>query len=267
MQAWAAGDDSAVAPLAAADPQADLEEARRRAILAAKGITSTYELPPLPAKKDKDPAAAPPAEESPTREAAAAMAGAHQARSLLRRRLDELDDLIVPLLSWLLLTNRAHLRPLRPSERLAGLGKGSHQFIMMSGPVERELKFQALRRRHGAMFAWHGSGSGNWHVILRTSLQNMSGSKHMSAGAAYGSGIYFAASADTSRGYCRDVRTGRVGRSWPKSIFGAELTCLALCEIVDKKEDFTYYPGKTGGEGVGNSAGAPRSNVCECARI
>jgi len=31
---------------------------------------------------------------------------------------------------------------------------------------------------------------------------------------------------------------------WPKSAFGDKLTCLALCEIVDKKDDFTTYPGK-----------------------
>lgn len=30
-------------------------------------------------------------------------------------------------------------------------------------------------------------------------------------------------------------------------MFGSSLTCLALCEIIDKKEDFTSYPGKTGG--------------------
>ena len=42
----------------------------------------------------------------------------------------------------------------------------------------------------------------------------------------------------TSLGYC-----GGVAAYWPKSIFGSKLTCLALCEIVDKKDDFTTYPG------------------------
>jgi hypothetical protein len=167
--------------------------------------------------------------------------------------------LLYPLLSWLLVTNKAHLRPLRQDERFDGycvrnkpglslplasararnhglfparrlfsflvplpsfflvsfpkptaarlfsfslFGKTEKkpktrlgtpfQFVLLSGPVEREQKFQALKQAHGSVFSWHGSGSGNWHVILRTSLQNMSNTKHMSAGAAFGSGIYLA---------------------------------------------------------------------------
>ena len=53
------------------------------------------------------------------------------------------------------------------------------QFVLLSGPVEREARFQSLKARHGSLFAWHGSSPGNWHVILRTSLQNMSNTKHM----------------------------------------------------------------------------------------
>jgi len=34
---------------------------------------------------------------------------------------------------------------------------------------------------------------------------------------------------------------------WPKSAFGSKLTCLALCEIIDKKDDFTAYPGTESG--------------------
>jgi len=63
--------------------------------------------------------------------------------------------------------------------------------VLLSGPVEREQHFQALKQAHGSLFSWHGSSSGNWHVILRTSLKNMSNTKYMSAGAAYGNGIYF----------------------------------------------------------------------------
>ena len=46
---------------------------------------------------------------------------------LLRRKLDELDDLIYPLLRWLLVTNKAHLRPLRPDERFDEMGSSSMQ--------------------------------------------------------------------------------------------------------------------------------------------
>jgi hypothetical protein len=52
-----------------------------------------------------------------------------------------------------------------------------------------------------------------------------------------------------SLGYCGPGRGGgggRVATHWPQSAFGSSLTCLALCEIVDKKDDFTTYPGKGG---------------------
>ena len=52
-----------------------------------------------------------------------------------------------------------------------------------------------------------------------------------------------------SLGYCGFGRRSNLGDGssaemyWPKSAFGNQLTCLALCEIVDKKDDFTTYPG------------------------
>lgn len=60
---------------------------------------------------------------------------------------------------------------------------------------------QNLKSTYGSFFAWHGSAAGNWHVVLRTSLKNMSNTEYMSAGAAYGSGIYFADQSSTSLGY------------------------------------------------------------------
>ena len=102
--------------------------------------------------------------------------------------------------------------------------------------------------RAQSLFCWHGSGSGNWHVILRTSLKNMSNTKHMSAGAAYGAGIYFSTEFDTSIGYCGANRgtTPSAANGWPKSRFKGGLTCMAMCEIIDHKEEFTFYPGKAG---------------------
>ena len=84
-------------------------------------------------------------------------------KKTLRENLDAIDDLIYPLLMWLLTTNRAHLRPLTDRERFPNLGT-RHQFVLMSGPVEKETEFQNLKREHGSIFCWHGSGPGNWCV-------------------------------------------------------------------------------------------------------
>ena len=101
----------------------------------------------------------------------------------LRQQLDALDVLIYPLLRWLVTTNKAHLRKLRPDEQFESLGS-AHQFVLMSGPIEREQQFQRLKQRaNGSLFL--GTGRvGQLARHSRTSLKNMSGTKHMSAGEA-----------------------------------------------------------------------------------
>ena len=38
-------------------------------------------------------------------------------------------------------------------------------------------------------------------------------------------------------------------------MFKSPMTCMAMCEIIDKKEDFTYHPGKKGQrQGLANNA-------------
>jgi len=59
----------------------------------------------------------------------------------------------------------------------------------------------------------------------------------MSAGAALGSGVYFADHLATSLGYSRG------GASWPHSRFGASMTCMALCELIDRPKEYTHDAG------------------------
>lgn len=49
---------------------------------------------------------------------------------------------------------------------------GEHQFVMLTEPVDKEVRFQANKRKHGSMYAFHGSAGGNWHSILRMGLKN-----------------------------------------------------------------------------------------------
>lgn len=67
---------------------------------------------------------------------------------------------------------------------------------------------------------------GNWHSIFRNGLKNYSGTDKMSAGAAYGSGIYLASDANTSFGYMS------AGAGWDKTLMGksSSVACIALCE-------------------------------------
>jgi len=167
---------------------------------------------------------------------------------VLRQRLDELDALIYPLLRWVVASNRSHIRLLRVHERIKDI-ECDEQFLLLTGPLEREQRFQNMKeetRRNpgryeslgadGSIHAFHGSALGNWHSIMRLGLKVMSNTKYMSAGAAYGKGIYFAEHIHTSLGYC-GLGTGS---GWPHSKYGAKPTFMALCEIVDRPKQFTH---------------------------
>jgi poly [ADP-ribose] polymerase 6/8 len=162
----------------------------------------------------------------------------------LRVHLDSLHPLLYPLLRWLISSNRAHLRRLAPEEAVQGLGT-SLQFVLLTGPVERESYFQHLKaetakqKGEGSIFAFHGSAVGNWHSILRMGLKNYSNTKYMSAGAAYGAGVYFATHMSTSLGYC--TRHGTSG--WPRSRFGGGCMFMALCELINRPEEYTSNTG------------------------
>lgn len=48
---------------------------------------------------------------------------------------------------------------------------------------------------------FHGSGINNWYSIVRNGLRNLSNTGMMTAGAAYGAGIYSAWDYGTASGY------------------------------------------------------------------
>lgn len=145
------------------------------------------------------------------------------------------DPLVYPLLQWILASNRTHLEPIPRAHLIEGMG--THQFYLISSSPEKERLFrqkkaavQAKSGGSGSFFAWHGSACGNWHCILRNGLKNYSGTSFMSAGQAYGPGIYLAKRLDISLGYM-----GSPSGAWK----GAELiphrsgcTLIALCEVV-----------------------------------
>jgi len=166
-------------------------------------------------------------------------------RGILLEKLNSLDPLLYPLLRWIIISNRAHLRLLADSERMASIGT-QYQFVLLNSTPEAEITFQSIKRTcenqkgkgSGSVYAFHGSSTGNWHSILRTGLKNMSGTKYMEHGAAHGNGIYMATDSATSLGYCQQHA------GWDKSMFGISITCLALCEVVNHqnlKPPTPYY--------------------------
>eukprot|EP01064_Diplonema_japonicum_P015964 TRINITY_DN24006_c0_g1_i1.p1 TRINITY_DN24006_c0_g1~~TRINITY_DN24006_c0_g1_i1.p1 ORF type:complete len:785 (+),score=125.64 TRINITY_DN24006_c0_g1_i1:66-2357(+) len=158
-------------------------------------------------------------------------------KNKLRGILDARHPLCYPLLQWVLSSNRSHLMAIEPKYHLKGLG--SIQYMLCSANPEKEKLFRSKRAKMkakiggtGSFWAWHGSGTGNWHAILRLGLKNYSNTAMMSAGAAHGPGIYLARDINTSIGYMRDPRKG-----WANSSIEKAISCIALCEVVDERAE------------------------------
>jgi len=69
-------------------------------------------------------------------------------RSILYKKCRERYDkngLMLPLLRWIYTSNKAHIRRLRPSEKIKEVDS-NFQFILMTGSAEKEAKFQELKR-------------------------------------------------------------------------------------------------------------------------
>jgi len=130
------------------------------------------------------------------------------------------------LLRWLLTSNRAHLVRLSEEQQIKEMST-PYQYMLLTATPEKESRFRQLKKTFGSFLAFHGSPMENWHSILRNGLRNLSNTKDMLHGAAHGAGIYLAPNAGTSQGYMRS------GTVWAKSQFGASLSCLALCEVIN----------------------------------
>ncbi|KAL9658327.1 hypothetical protein ABK040_015647 [Willaertia magna] len=154
----------------------------------------------------------------------------------LKDKCDEKHPLLYPLLRWIIASARVHFKKLEGKEQLSVM-QTPHQYIMLSSTPSKEKLFQEKKQKYGTILCWHGSALGNWHSIMRKGLLNMSGTTGMVNGAAYGSGIYFAANASVSFGYMR-YQSG-----WPNSstFKGNQIGCLALCEVIKTPELIQKY--------------------------
>ncbi len=95
------------------------------------------------------------------------------------------------------------------------------QFEVFQTP-ERELIFQDRMKEHNGKshIGFHGSNVGNWYSILRNHFKVMSNTGYMSAGAAYGKGVYTAQNSATSSYYARQ-----------ESINGNSYQIMAIVEV------------------------------------
>uniref|UniRef100_A0A8C6UJ91 Poly [ADP-ribose] polymerase n=1 Tax=Neogobius melanostomus TaxID=47308 RepID=A0A8C6UJ91_9GOBI len=149
----------------------------------------------------------------------------------IKKQLDEVDHLAHPLLQWILASNRSHIVKL-PQNRHLRFMHTPHQFLLISSPPYKEVRFQMARKLYGSTFAFHGSHIENWHSILRNGLVNASYTKLQLHGAAYGKGIYLSPNSGISFGYSGKNEEPAHGRF----LKSKNINCVALCEVVLSKE-------------------------------
>ena len=78
-------------------------------------------------------------------------------------------------------------------------------------PIDKEEEFKKMIDTKSPMYLFHGSRWQNWYSIMRNGLKNCSNTKLMTAGAAYGNGIYLSDNFGLSCNY---------GMSGDKSVLG-----------------------------------------------
>lgn len=172
-----------------------------------------------------------------------------QQDSSLKEALDSRHKLLYPLLQWLIRSNRSHLRLLSKSEMCPD--GPAHQFLLLTSDPTREQHFREQKRAlekkngkgNGSILLTHGSGIGNWHVILRTGLKTskssdldtetkvgLKGTAGIAEGGAIGASggaIWMSMQPGVSMGYTK------VGSGWTNSLFGNSIGCMAICEVVN----------------------------------
>lgn len=103
------------------------------------------------------------------------------------------------LLAYIFATNRTTIKELKGIDRIQMEANSDffRQFILTSSDPKKERTFAINKEKYGSFFCWHGSMLENWFSILRNGLRNLSNSHMMTAGAAYGAGIYASANVKT----------------------------------------------------------------------
>jgi len=124
------------------------------------------------------------------------------------------------LLRYILATNRTHLVQLRENQLIKEMVT-PYQYKLMSATPEHEKRFQKKKDQFGSCFLFHGSPFQNWHSIMRNGLRNKM---------CRVPGIYMANNSSISVGYM-----GAPCGTWPRSMFGTALRCMAMVEVARDK--------------------------------
>ncbi|GFR93690.1 poly [ADP-ribose] polymerase [Elysia marginata] len=156
-----------------------------------------------------------------------------------QKELEKRHPLCFPLLRWIIHSNRSYIVALPEHKQIKLMGT-NHQFLMRSMPPLEEKQFIEKRKKHGSIFAFHGSPIENWHSIIREGLIVASGTRRQIHGAAYGKGIYLSPNLEISINYSpssskknQSVPPPMVKPKDKRQFLHGNLLCIALCEVIN----------------------------------
>lgn len=95
-------------------------------------------------------------------------------------------------------------------------------FQIVSAKSAAEEKWKSSAKGHSTFYAYHGSRLENFHSIVHYGLQ-----QNMCKRSEFGKGIYFSSELGVSLPY------SPVGYGWGGSLLGSEISCIALCELIN----------------------------------
>jgi poly[ADP-ribose] polymerase 16 len=146
--------------------------------------------------------------------------------------LDQLSDLQISLLNWLL-TRETFKLNMVPVE--SALSLVNHQLSVPSPNFAFQINYNQTRNErfneltenghYKTFYAYHGTRFDNLHSILHIGFLG-----HMNKLSLFGSGTYFSVEPSVSLHYSPFATV------WPNSLLGKRLSCLLLCEIIDQPD-------------------------------
>lgn len=154
----------------------------------------------------------------------------------LYKYLFNIDELLYKLLVWIFYNNENKIVHI-PNSLIKNGNCVSHIFYIKRGIPSSEKQYNTLLNKKTKFnYYVHGSPYGCWHSILKQGIRNMSQTKYMTCGAAYGNGVYLANLLQTSLGYTRQP----FAINW-KNRIGSSLTCLAVVESTGANSYSTIF--------------------------
>lgn len=115
--------------------------------------------------------------------------------------IKKMSDKIYGLLKFIILSNNFRLKSVNMTDKDIFTKEIDYEKDMVCYEIIHDMVKTELFNAREPEYLYHGSNIGNWYSIMRNGLKNCSGTSLMSAGAAYGNGIYLSDNANISNVY------------------------------------------------------------------